>query len=216
MDQLLDPVEVRVLGSLIEKEITTPEYFPLSLNALTNACNQKTNREPVVSFDEQTVLRALDSLREKRFARMVTGGESRVPKYRQVFSVELNLNAREVAVLDVLMLRGPQTVGELRERGGRLFEFESMEEVENTLERLIDRDVPYVVRLPRQSGQKEPRYAHLLSGEVAQETVPVRTEVSRGESQADRISNLESQIDSLREEITALREEFRQFQKQFD
>src|SRR5437879_9693253 len=167
MDQKLTAVEVRVLGSLIEKEITTPDYYPLTLNALTNACNQISNRDPVVSFDEQTVMRALDSLREKKLAYVFHGSESRVPKYGHLFPEAFDLAPPEVAVLCVLLLRGPQTPGEIRGRTGRLHEFASLSEVETTLHELsIKEPQPLVLKLPRQTGSRESRYAHLLSGEI--------------------------------------------------
>lgn len=167
MDFTLDAVEVRVLGSLIEKEIATPEYYPLTLNALVNACNQKQNREPVVNFDEDTVDAALESLRQKRLAATVTGAGIRVPKHRELLTEALNLGRRELALICVLMLRGQQTAGELRDRAGRLHEFTDLEEVDSVLERLIERQPdPLVKRLPRQPGTKEPRYAHLLSGQI--------------------------------------------------
>src|SRR5438132_7636012 len=169
MDTLMDTlndIEVRVLGALIEKEITTPDYYPLSLNALVAACNQSSNRNPVVHFDEDTVARAADSLREKKLVHLVDRGESRVTKYRHVLYEAMNMGRPAIAVMCVLMLRGPQTIGEIRTRSNRLYDFSSLEEVEITLNSLMSGDPPLIVRLPRQSGQKEVRYAHLLSREV--------------------------------------------------
>src|SRR3954467_10812569 len=166
MDDSLPPLnatEVRVLGSLIEKEITTPDYYPLSLNALTNACNQSSNRNPVVHFDEAAVEQALDSLRQKNLIHMVQRSDSRVSKYRHVVMETMNLNRPEIAVIDVLMLRGPQTVGEIRTRTNRLYDFVGLEHVESVLQGLIQRQPALIVRLPRQTGQKEVRIAHLLS-----------------------------------------------------
>src|SRR4051812_3004950 len=161
----LTAAEVRVLGSLIEKQITTPDYYPLTLNALTNACNQLTNRDPVVAFDETTVVRALDGLRDKRLATLFAGAESRVAKYKHTLTDRLLLTPAEIAVLCVLMLRGPQTVGELRTRSERLFAFDTLPEVEETLNVLAARQSqPLVTKLPRQPGTKESRYAHLLAG----------------------------------------------------
>src|SRR5262245_31849446 len=158
----LTPAEVRVLGSLIEKQITTPDYYPLTLNALTNACNQLSNRDPVVAFDEQTVVRALDGLREKRLATLFSGAESRVAKYKHTLNDALLLTPAEVALLCILMLRGPQTLGELRTRSERLYRFEAMSEVEETLSALAARlPQPLVARLPRQPGTKESRFAQL-------------------------------------------------------
>lgn len=219
MEQTLTDVEVRVLGSLIEKEITTPEYYPLSLNALTNACNQISNRDPVVSFDEKTVARALESLREKQLVWMVTG-VGRVPKYEHRFTEQLKLAAQEVAVLCVLMLRGPQTVGEIRGRTGRLYEFKQLEEVELTLQALMSAEPPLAMRLPRQPGTKESRYAHLLSGEVQVEEREVATRVEPAtlevHQENERIARLEEELAQVREELAELGREFREFKRQFE
>jgi len=218
--EILNPVEVRVLGSLIEKQITTPEYYPLTLNALTNACNQISNRDPVVSFDEKTVVRALESLREKQLVWMVTG-LGRVPKYEHRLTNALSLAEQEVAVLCVLMLRGPQTAGEIRSRTGRLYEFQELSEVDLTLEALATASPePLVVKLPRQAGMKESRHAHLLSGEVRieeQESAP-RLEPAALEVRAEneRIARLEESIESLRQELTELKQQFLDFKKQFE
>jgi uncharacterized protein YceH (UPF0502 family) len=173
MNLVLDPAELRVLGALIEKEITTPDYYPLSLNALQAACNQTSNRNPVVHYDEPTVARAAESLRDKKVLHVIDRGESRVTKYRHVVYEALDLGRPAVAVLCVLLLRGPQTVGEIRTRSNRLYDFSSLEEVEATLNSLASAQPPLVVSLPRQAGQKEIRYAHLLGGDVpAGETQP--------------------------------------------
>jgi uncharacterized protein YceH (UPF0502 family) len=165
MEIKLTPEEVRVLGSLIEKELTTPEYYPLSLNALTNACNQKSNRDPVVSYDEKTVVRALESLREKRLASMVTGAVSRVPKYRHMFTETVGMDLQDTAIMCELLLRGPQTAGELRNRAQRFCPIESIEQVEKIIEGLMAKEnFQLITKLPRQIGYKESRYAHLLSG----------------------------------------------------
>src|SRR6476469_520565 len=159
--ELLDPVEVRVLGALIEKEATTPEYYPLSLNALVNACNQKSNRFPVVDYDEETVKDAIERLRAKRLA-MVIIGSGRVTKYSQSVSEHLNLGRRELAALCILLLRGPQTLGELKDRADRIFSFGDLEEAERTLDKLAEwPSCPLAKKQPRQPGQKEARYAHL-------------------------------------------------------
>jgi uncharacterized protein YceH (UPF0502 family) len=161
----LDAAEMRVLGSLIEKQITTPDYYPLTLNALTNACNQLTNRDPVVAFDDQTVVRALDKLRDKRLATLFTGAESRVAKYKHTLTDALLLTPGEVAMLCVLLLRGPQTLAELRTRTERLFRFDTTAEVEETLNALSTRQPqPLATKLPRLPGTKEARFTHLLSG----------------------------------------------------
>src|SRR5579862_5211435 len=163
MDLLLHPAEVRVLGSLLEKEITTPEYYPLSLNALVNACNQKSNRDPVVEFDAATVEQALESLRDKGLLLAITGAVSRVRKYSHRFAEKLNLGRRELAIVCELMLRGPQTLGELRTHSERMHPFDDLAEVEAVMERLPE----LIVKLPRRPGEKEVRYAHLLSGTPA-------------------------------------------------
>lgn len=202
--EIFDAVEVRVLGSLIEKEATTPEYYPLSLNALVNACNQKSNRDPVVDFDEETVLAALESLRAKRMAFVITG--SRVTKYSQRISETLNLGRRELAVLCVLLLRGPQTVAEIKDRSERLFSFEDLSEVERVLEKLGDwpNAGALVTKLPRQPGQKEGRYAHLLSGEPVIEAA----RESSTQAQPSRLAQLEEEVQHLRTELYELKRRF--------
>jgi uncharacterized protein YceH (UPF0502 family) len=211
VDLTLHPVEARVLSSLIEKEITTPEYYPLSLNALINACNQKSNRDPVVSYDEETVSQAIDLLRNKGLATIITGAGSRVPKYAHRFSEKLNLGRREIAILCELMLRGPQTVGELRTRSERLHRFNDLTEIESLLDRMTD----FVVRLPRRAGEKESRYAHLFSGPVdnSEPSAPVTVE---GTGRADRIGALEAEVDQLRGEIEELKRQFADFRRQFE
>jgi uncharacterized protein YceH (UPF0502 family) len=200
VDHTLTDTEIRVLGSLVEKEITTPDYYPLSLNALVAACNQSSNRNPVVHFDEDTVARAADSLRERKLLHMVDRLESRVTKYRHVLYEALNLGRPAIAVMCVLMLRGPQTVGEIRTRTNRLYDFSSLDEVETTLNSLGSGESPLVVRLPRQTGQKEVRYAHLLSGEV---------KLTEPEPELDRIGKLEKELEDLKKQ-------FEQFRKQFE
>jgi len=219
VDQKLTAVEVRVLGSLIEKEITTPEYYPLTLNALVNACNQISNRDPVVSFDDKIVARALEDLREKELVWMVTG-VGRVPKYEHRFAEALKLAEQELAVLCVLMLRGSQTVGEIRGRTGRLYEFKELEEVELTLQALMTAEPPLVVKLPRQPGTKESRYAHLLSGEVqieerevAPRIEPAVLEVHR---ENEKFAKLEEDLAQVRIELSELKQEFVDFKKQFE
>jgi uncharacterized protein YceH (UPF0502 family) len=219
VDQILTQVEVRVLGSLIEKEITTPEYYPLTLNALTNACNQLSNRDPVVSFDDRTVARALESLREKKLAWMVTG-VGRVPKYEHRLTEALQLAEQEIAVLCVLMLRGPQTIGEIRGRTGRLYEFKELEEVELTLQALMASQPPLVFRLPRQPGTKESRYAHLLAGdvqveerEVTHRLEPATIEVRQ---ENEKLARLEEELAQVRGELEELKNQFLDFKKQFE
>ena len=195
MDVLLDAAEIRVLGALMEKVIATPEYYPLSLNALVNACNQKSNREPVVSYDEETVEVALESLRNKGLSMRITGRDSRVPKHEQRFTEKFNLGRREAAIMCVLMLRGPQTPGELRGRTDRLYTFDDLEGVEGTLHKLVE--MGFVKQLPRQIGYKEQRWAQLLAGDVdAEAAAPVASE--RGPSDRDRIAALERDLADLR------------------
>jgi uncharacterized protein YceH (UPF0502 family) len=213
--ELLDPVEVRVLGSLIEKEATTPEYYPLSLNALVNACNQKSNRDPAVNYDEETVSDALLSLREKKLAVTITGG-SRVNKYAQRISETLNLGRRELAVLCVLLLRGPQTLGELKDRSDRMYHFSDLEETERVLEKLAEwPDGPLAAKLPRQTGQKESRYAHLLSGAVAFESGAPNGADTPARSGGSRIADLEDEVTTLRSELADLKRRFEDLERQF-
>ena len=214
----LTPEETRVLGCLIEKQVTTPEYYPLTLNGLINACNQKSSRDPVVNFDEETVIRALDGLREKKLARMVSLSDSRVAKYRQTFTDTANLTEQGLGLLCVLMLRGPQTVGELRTRTERLCTFNTLEEVEKTLRQLIERDPEALVaQLPRQVGLKESRYAHLLGGEPSEEASCNMVTPTPGRSPApDRLALLEAEIEALRKDLQSLQQQFGEFKKQFE
>lgn len=211
----LNATEIRVLGSLVEKDATTPDYYPLSLNALMNACNQKSNRDPVVSLDEQTVRGALDDLHAKGLAGPASGADSRVTKYEHRLYDALKLGRREMAVLCELMLRGPQTPGELRGRAERMHPFESLEDVHSTLQRLIQREPPLVAMLPRQPGTKEARYAQLLSGEVAVAETPLAT-VRNPAAGADRITHLENEVAELRKEMEELKQRFAEFSKQFE
>lgn len=217
----LDANEVRVLGALAEKAVTTPAYYPLTLNALVNACNQTSNRDPVVSFDERTVVRALDSLRAQKLAYIFSGADSRVPKYGQKLAEILELNPGELAAMVVLMLRGPQTVGEIRSRSGRLHEFASLEEVEATLANLSARSPALVMRLPRQAGFKESRYAHLLSGEPLvtdspDAGLPSEPATLAVRAEEERIAALEQQVDDLRKHLADLEARFAEFRRQFD
>jgi len=222
---ILSAVEVRVAGSLAEKQVTTPEYYPLTLNALVNACNQISNRDPVVAYDDSIVARALESLRDKKLAREVRTADGRVPKYRQVFEELFALSRAELAVVCVLMLRGPQTAGELRGRTERLYPFSDISFVEATLEGLseaTDARPPLAVKLPRQAGRKEPRYAHLLSGPIEFEegdaAIVSRAEL-RGSARAagdERVSKLEEELAAVRRELEELRREFAEFRTQFE
>jgi uncharacterized protein len=220
MNKILSDVEVRVLGSLIEKQVTTPEYYPLTLNALVNACNQLSNREPVVTYDETAVARALESLREKNLAYVFYGSESRVPKYKHVATENLELNPQELAVLCVLLLRGPQTVGEIKGRTGRLYPFEDLAEVESTLESLVSREASLIAKLPRQPGRKESRFAHLLSGPVevddTHRATPIEPAMAEVKAENQRIASLEEEVGKLRAELDELRETFHEFRRQFE
>jgi uncharacterized protein YceH (UPF0502 family) len=217
---LLNDIDVRVLGSLIEKEMTTPDNYPLSLNALVNACNQLSNREPVVSYDDPTVSAALDRLRRQSLARGIQRSDSRVTKYQHLMRDALGLSTRELAVLDVLMLRGPQTLGEIRTRGSRMADLESLSDVETILGMLMDRSPrPLVALLPRQPGQKDARYAHLLSGEpVLSESASPAQDVhpTSRVSHDDRVQALSDEIAELRKEVSDLRSQLESFRKQFE
>ena len=220
MPTVLNESEARVLGALVEKQLTTPEYYPLTLNALTAACNQKNNRNPVVSYDEQTVAQAVESLREKNLVYVFYGSTSRVPKYKHVMPEVLHLTPPQVAIVSVLLLRGTQTPGELRGNGSRFYEFSGLEEVEQTLnELMVHEPDPLVVRLPRQPGQKEVRFAHLLSGDIdvaALATLEVSAPESSRRSSSERVDKLEQQVERLTNEIQGLRQQFEQFRKQFE
>jgi uncharacterized protein YceH (UPF0502 family) len=208
----LDDAEVRVLGALMEKEITTPEYYPLSLNALVNACNQKSNRDPVVAYDEQIVDAALADLRAKGLVLRISGPDMRVPKHQHRLSESFNLGRREAAVLCTLMLRGPQTVGELRGRSERLFEFDDLAAVEACLNRLIEwQPDPLAAMLPRQAGYKETRYAHLLSGEPRLQAAPPASVL-----RDDPVARLQATVENLEREVAELRQQFAEFRKQFE
>lgn len=210
MADFLSDIETRVLGALVEKQISTPEYYPLTLNALTLACNQKNNRHPVTAYAENEVAQAVETLREKNLVYVFYGSTSRVPKFKHVMPEVLHLNAAETALMCVLMLRGPQTPGELRGNAARLYEFSGLDEVEQTLNGLITHEPDNLVaRLPRQAGQKEVRFGHLLSGEISVEPV---AEVERP---APRQS-LEQRIEALAGEVETLKAQFEEFKKQFE
>ena len=206
MDYTLTDTEVRVLGALIEKEITTPDYYPMSLNALVAACNQSSNRNPIMHLEESTVAEAADGLREKKLVHRVDRGDSRVVKYRHVVYEAMNWGRPVTAVMCVLMLRGAQTLGEIRTRSNRLYDFTSLDEVELTLNSLMSGDSPLITRLPRQTGQKEVRYAHLLSGEVSFTQAETEPET---EMELDRIGKLEKEVEDLKRQ-------FQEFRKQFE
>jgi uncharacterized protein YceH (UPF0502 family) len=222
----LNSVEARVLGALIEKDITTPDYYPLSLNALVNACNQKNNRDPVMTLDEAAVREALDGLPNKNLAGPASGADSRVTKYEHRLQEMFNFTRGETAILCVLLLRGPQTPGELRARTERMHRFEDLTEVQSSLQRLMQRDPPLARVLPRQPGTKESRYMHLLSGDrkdpgmadasVAQAPSPAYpvTNAAIPSTDRDRITHLEDEVATLRKEVTDLKQQLERFRTQ--
>jgi uncharacterized protein YceH (UPF0502 family) len=213
MESPLDVVGVRVLGSLIEKQITTPDIYPLTLNALTTACNQTSNRDPVLDLDEATVSKSLEELARRSLVRGVHRSDSRVLRYRPLVSESLKLHPAETAVLCVLMLRGTQTAGEIRTRTARLFEFPDLAQLDVTLQSLMTLSKPLVAQLPRRPGQKEMRYAHLLSGEPQAD--PPGQSVAEERLEPDRVEVLEREVASLRAELTELRARFEEFRREF-
>jgi len=215
---LLHALEVRVLGSLMEKEITTPDYYPLSLNALLHACNQKSSRDPVMNLDESAVRDTLHSLSEKRLAGATSTADSRVTKYEHRLGEAFNFGRPEFAVLCALFLRGPQTPGELRGRAERLYRFEDLGQVQSALQRLMNREPPLVTMLPRQPGTKEARYAHLLSGDVEtwQPEAASDAALTAGSADSERIARLEDQVAVLQNEIADLQQQLADFRKQFE
>jgi uncharacterized protein len=214
----LSEVEARVLGSLIEKDITTPDYYPLSLNALVNACNQKNNRDPVMTLDENSVRQALASLQERRMAGPAGGADSRVAKYEHRLQEVFNFERRETALVCVLLLRGAQTPGELRGRCERMYRFETLDDVQSGLQRLMEREPPLARVLARQPGTKESRYMHLFSGDagVPEESDPVILQRAvRRVEEGSRLSMLEGQVESLKQEVTELKRQLAEFRDQF-
>lgn len=218
MEIKLTETEARVLGALVEKDITTPEYYPLSLNALVNACNQKTNRDPVMQLDEDAVRDALEGLQQQRMAGPARGADSRVTKYEQRLQEVFNFTRAETAVLCVLLLRGPQTPGELRGRSERLHRFETLDDVQSALQKLMQRDPPLAKVLPRQPGTKESRYAHLLAGDVVEAKAPAQLgqTVGYNPADADRIDRLEAEVADLRRELSEVKDQVERFRKQFE
>lgn len=217
----LDPIDVRVLGALMEKELTTPDNYPLTLNALTAACNQSSSRDPVMSLDGSEVSPSLERLAERSFARGIHRSDARVMRYRQEIGETLHLHRPERAVLSVLMLRGPQTAGEIRTRTARAAEFVDPSHVEITLDALATLSTPLVVALPRQIGQKEARYTHLLAGPPSLDDAPTEVPAtapggSHGRSSTDRIAALEDEVAALRDEVTDLRAQLDAFRQQFE
>jgi uncharacterized protein len=227
MNLLLTEIETRVLGSLIEKDITTPDYYPLSLNALVNACNQKNNRDPVMTLDEAAVRDALGTLQEKRLAGPASGADSRVTKYEHRLQEVFNFDRREIAVVCGLLLRGPQTPGELRSRTDRMYHFEALDDIVSTLDRLAQREPPLARVLPRQPGTKESRYTHLFSGEPPELSLgagdsPAQASVERAPatasagSTADRLTTLEDEVARLRQQLSEVQQQLAAFRKQFE
>jgi len=222
MPLFLNEIEARVLGALIEKDITTPDHYPLSLNALVNACNQKNNREPVMTLDEDSVRDGLASLQEKRMAGPAGGAESRVPKFEHRLQEVFNFDRREIAMVCVLLLRGPQTPGELRSRTDRMYHFEALEDVVSTLDRLAQREPSLARVLPRQPGTKESRYTHLFSGEppISSEDVYVARTPSSAtaatNSTAERLAAMEEEVTRLRQELSEVQQQLATFRKQFE
>ncbi|GAB5520637.1 MAG: YceH family protein [Rhodothermales bacterium] len=214
----LDPAEVRVLGVLVEKELSTPDYYPMTLNALRQACNQKTNRDPVVAYSADDVQIALDTLKRRRLVGTTSGMSSRSTKYRHALPQVMDLGKAERAVMAVLLLRGPQTVGEIRARTGRMYEFESMDNVEailSTLAEAREEQLPALVTaLPVQPGRKEARYAHLLSGPPDLDALEAEAVVTTGSS--SRLDALETEVASLKQQLTDLNEAFATFRSQFE
>jgi uncharacterized protein YceH (UPF0502 family) len=213
---VLNPAEARVLGSLVEKDITTPDYYPLSLNALINACNQKNNREPVTNFDEETVRLALRNLSDKRLAGPASGADGRVTKYEHRMQEVFNFTRQETALICVLLLRGPQTPGELRGRTERMYQFEHLDDVLSGLQQLMRREPPLAKALGRRPGTKEIRYAHLLSGDVDAWEPPAETASSSYSADAERLIQLEEQVAALRSEVAELKQQMAEFRKQFE
>ena len=222
MELLLTENEARVLGALIEKDSTTPEYYPLSLNALVNACNQKSNRDPVMQLDENAVRDALGGLQEHRLAGPASGADSRVTKYEHRAQEVFNFTRGENALICVLLLRGPQTPGELRGRAERMHRFETLDDVQGTLQKLMQREPPLVKVLPRQPGTKESRYSHLLAGDVVvaeTETAPANAPAapaSQHGQDGDRLAALEEEVAGLRRELAEMKDQWERFRRQFE
>ncbi|MGI4750791.1 MAG: YceH family protein [Janthinobacterium lividum] len=198
---VLSAEELRVLGVLMEKSKTTPDYYPLTLNSLTTACNQKSSRKPVVDYEEATVIQALDTLKKKGLISTATGGSIRAVKYKHNFAIVFPVVPAEVAVICLLILRGPQTPGEINTNAGRMYEFESIEEVQTVLEKLSQPETPFVKQLPRRSGQKEVRFMHLLGGEIEYEEEETPQEPAR-----KSVSELEARVEQLEQDYAVLKE----------
>jgi len=224
MDLILSENEVRVLGALIEKDSTTPEYYPLSLNALVNACNQKSNREPVMQLDENAVRDALSGLQEHRLAGPASGAESRVTKYEHRAQEVFNFTRGENALICMLLLRGAQTPGELRGRTERMHRFETLDDVQAALQKLMQREPPLVKMLPRQPGTKESRYAHLMAGDVASDShaadaaagQPAGGQSAGSSFDQEVVAQLQEEVTALRRELAELKSQWEQFRRQFE
>jgi uncharacterized protein len=215
---ILNEMEARVLGALLEKEITTPDYYPLSLNSLVNACNQKSNRDPVMNLDEDSVRDALRTLQDNSLARSVSAADSRVTKYEHRLQEAFNFDRREAAIFCELLLRGPQTPGELRTRAERMHPFDDLSEAQSALQRLMNREPPLAKVLARQPGTKESRYIHLLSGDAKAASPTAGREVPEAleREKMDEYSRLSSEIAELRRDMADLKEQFATFRKQFE
>lgn len=214
MPLFLNEIEIRLVASLAEKQMTTPEYYPLTLNALVQACNQKSSREPVVNYEETTVAKAIEILREKNLVYVFYGSTSRVPKYKHLIPEIFETSAEETALLTVLMLRGAQTPRELRDRTNRMHEFADVEAVETILNNLINRESnPLVIKLPRQTGQKDTRFMHLIGGEIDLEAYET---AQPSAPKADRIIALEQKVEGLTNEVAELKSMFEEFKRQFE
>jgi len=205
---VLDAVELRVLGSLMEKSKTTPDYYPMTINAITLACNQKTSRKPVVNYDEDAVAQALNTLKRRGLVSTATGGSNRVVKYKHNFAIVYPVLPPEVAIICLFMLRGPQTPGEINTNSGRMYEFESIEEVQEKLERLSSAELPFLMELPKRPGQKEARYAHLFCG------VPEFTDDDFNDDAPVSRSGLEARVTKLETGLAELREAFDKLMKE--
>lgn len=219
MPQKLTETEARIVGALVEKQLTTPEYYPLTLNALVAACNQKSNREPVVNYNDKTVEAALENLRDRNLVYVFYGSTSRVPKYKHMLPSVYELEPSEVAVLCVLMLRGAQTLGEIRGRSERLYDFRDLGDAQETIDALVSRDEPLVARLERAPGQKDARYAHLLCGEehlAIMAEAAARPAGGGGHAGNERVEKLEQEVESLKSELAEFKDTFDEFRKQFE
>ncbi|HTC67214.1 MAG TPA: YceH family protein [Candidatus Acidoferrum sp.] len=217
MNIVLNEMEARVLGALLEKEITTPDYYPLSLNSLVNACNQKSNRDPVMNLDEDSVRNALRTLHDNSLARSVSAADSRVTKYEHRLQETFNFDRREAALVCELLLRGPQTPGELRMRAERMHQFNDLSEAQSALQRLMNREPPLVKVLARQPGTKESRYIHLLSGDAKPVSSTAGREApAREREKIDEFSRLSSEMAELRRDMADLKQQFAAFRKQFE